>query len=149
MTTTAAESIRIRITESSQPKGLPSALPNHGPEEYVALLASPDHPEVGPLLLESRSAPVEPAASEGAGTSSSVLEEPEAGATATGGIPEAADEPHPRELTREEGQRLLNERARRYLGMSGEEFRRRYEAGDLDPDNDNVLRVAMLLPLGR
>jgi hypothetical protein len=136
MTTTAAESIRIRITESSQPEGLPSALPNHGPDEYVALLVPPDHPEVGPLLLESRSAPVKPAT------------RPEAGATARGEIPDAADEPHPRELTREEGQRLLDERARRYLGMSGEEFRRRYEAGELDSDNDHVLGLALLLPLG-
>jgi hypothetical protein len=62
-------------------------------------------------------------------------------------VPEAADEPRARELTREEGRRLLDERARRFLGMSGEEFRRRYEAGELDPDNDHVLGVALLLPL--
>jgi hypothetical protein len=52
-------------------------------------------------------------------------------------------------LSREQGQELLDQRARQFLGMSGEEFRRRYEAGELDPDNDNVLRVAMLLPFGR
>jgi hypothetical protein len=66
---------------------------------------------------------------------------------ATGAVSEAAEEPRARELTREEGRRLLDERARRFLGMSGEEFRRRYEAGELDPDNDHVLGVALLLPL--
>jgi hypothetical protein len=66
---------------------------------------------------------------------------------ATGAISEAAEEPRARELTQEEGRRLLDERARRFLGMSGEEFRRRYEAGELDPDDDHVLGVALLLPL--
>jgi len=66
---------------------------------------------------------------------------------ATGAITDAADEPRARELTREEGQRLLDQRARRFLHMSGEEFRRRYAAGELDPDDDHVLGVALLLPL--
>jgi hypothetical protein len=60
---------------------------------------------------------------------------------------DAAEEPRPRELTREQGRRLLDERARRFLRMSGEEFRRRYRAGELDPDDDHVLGVALLLPL--
>jgi hypothetical protein len=64
-------------------------------------------------------------------------------------VAEAAEEPRPRELTREEGQRLFDQRARRFLGMSGKEFIRRYDAGELDPDDDNVLRVALLLPFGR
>jgi len=59
------------------------------------------------------------------------------------------DEPQPRELTREEGLALIDERAQRFLGISGKEFRRRYEAGELDADaDDDVLRLAMLLPLG-
>jgi hypothetical protein len=62
-------------------------------------------------------------------------------------VSEAADEPRPRELTREQGRRLVDQRARRFLGISGKEFRRRYEAGELDPDNDHVLGVALLLPL--
>jgi hypothetical protein len=66
---------------------------------------------------------------------------------ATRATTDAADEPRPRELTREEGRRLVDQRARRFLGISGKEFRRRYEAGELDPDNDHVLGVAMLLPL--
>ncbi len=66
---------------------------------------------------------------------------------ATGAVTDAADEPRARELTREEGQRLLDQRARRFLGISGDEFRRRYGAGELDPDDDHVLGVALLLPL--
>jgi len=44
---------------------------------------------------------------------------------------------------------VFDERAQRLLGMGGEEFRRRWEAGELDPDDDRVLRLAMLLPLGQ
>jgi hypothetical protein len=51
-------------------------------------------------------------------------------------------------VSAEEGRAIIDERAKRFLGISGEEFRRRYEAGDLDPNDDNVLRVALLLPLG-
>jgi hypothetical protein len=68
---------------------------------------------------------------------------------ATRVVTEAAEEPRPRELTSEEGKRLFDERARRFLGMSGKEFVRRYDAGELDADDDNVLRVALLLPFGR
>lgn len=53
-----------------------------------------------------------------------------------------------RELTPEQGRQILDDKARQYLGLSGDEFRARWEAGDLDPDADpNVMRVAMLLPL--
>ncbi len=52
-----------------------------------------------------------------------------------------------RELSREEGWALLDERARHYLKMSAEEFIRVWEAGDFEnPDRPEVLRVAMLLP---
>jgi hypothetical protein len=147
MTTTAAES--IHIIEPSRPERRPSALPDHDPEEYVALLLPPAHPEVGPLLVESHSAPFEHADREGAGAYSSAPQVPEARAIPTQVIQEAAEEPGPRQLTREEGQRLFDERARRFLGMSGREFKRRYEAGELDPNDDNVLRLALLLPFGR
>ncbi|MGH2354540.1 MAG: hypothetical protein ACRDJN_23275 [Chloroflexota bacterium] len=52
-------------------------------------------------------------------------------------------------LTPEEGQRLLDEQARRYLGMSGAEFVRAWKAGKFaaDPDRPEVVRLAMLLPL--
>ncbi len=53
-----------------------------------------------------------------------------------------------RELSPVEGERLLDEQARCYLGMSGEDFARRWAAGELDADeHPDVMRVAMLLPL--
>jgi hypothetical protein len=51
----------------------------------------------------------------------------------------------------EEGRALLNEQARRYLGISGDEFVRKWDAGEF-PDADRqpgVMRDAMLLPLVR
>lgn len=45
------------------------------------------------------------------------------------------------------GKRLLDRQARRYLKMSGAEFRAKYRAGELpDPDRSEVIRVAMLIP---
>jgi hypothetical protein len=59
-------------------------------------------------------------------------------------------EPQPKELSAEEGRQLFDQRARQFLGMSGEEFVRRYDAGELDPDaDDDVCRMAMLLPFWR
>lgn len=53
-----------------------------------------------------------------------------------------------RELSAAEGERLLDEQTRRYLGMTGAEFARRWAAGKLDPDDQpEVMRMAMLLPL--
>lgn len=53
-----------------------------------------------------------------------------------------------RELSVEEGARLLDEQARRYLHMSGKDFARRWSTGEIDPDSHpDVMRVAMLLPL--
>jgi hypothetical protein len=50
-------------------------------------------------------------------------------------------------LTLEEGRALLDAQARQYLHMSGEEFARRWRAGDIvDPDRPEVIRVSMLLP---
>lgn len=62
---------------------------------------------------------------------------------------EALPEPQPRELTAEQARRLFDERARQRTGLSGEEFVRAWEAGELDPDDDDVLAVWMLLPLAR
>ncbi|MGH3089357.1 MAG: hypothetical protein ACRDSJ_18850 [Rubrobacteraceae bacterium] len=48
----------------------------------------------------------------------------------------ANDDGHVRQLTREEGRELLDRHARRYLGISGEEFIRRWDAGEYgDPDD--------------
>jgi hypothetical protein len=53
------------------------------------------------------------------------------------------------ELTPEQAAAQLDARARHYLGISGEEFRRRWQAGAFpDADDPKVTRVAMLLPPG-
>ena len=54
-----------------------------------------------------------------------------------------------RVLTRDQGLALLDEKARRYLGVSGPGFVQRWYAGhyDDDPDRPEVRRVAALLPL--
>jgi len=53
-----------------------------------------------------------------------------------------------RELSPEESDQLVDEKARKYLGMSGEEFERRLKSGEIDiDDSPDVTRVAMLLPL--
>ncbi|MGH2354967.1 MAG: hypothetical protein ACRDI2_24550 [Chloroflexota bacterium] len=56
--------------------------------------------------------------------------------------------PPAREATPEDGLAMLDRRARRYLGISGEEFLRRWRAGDYaaDPDQTGVMEVATLLP---
>lgn len=55
------------------------------------------------------------------------------------------------ELTQEEAYALLDREARRHLGMSAEEFIAAWEKGefDEDPDQPNVMYVAMLLPLAQ
>ena len=51
-------------------------------------------------------------------------------------------------MTREEGLQLLDRQARKFLGMSGEEFVRRYREGKFENSHRlEVARVAMLLPL--
>jgi hypothetical protein len=53
-----------------------------------------------------------------------------------------------KELSLEEGRRLLDKQARRYLNMSGDEFIKKWESGEFDddPDRPEVMEVAMLLP---
>jgi len=52
-------------------------------------------------------------------------------------------------LTAQQAGDAIDHAARRYLGRSGVEFRRAWEAGefDADPDRPEVMRVAALLPL--
>ena len=51
-------------------------------------------------------------------------------------------------VSAQEGRDLLDRQARKYLDMSGDEFVRKYRAGELeDPDRTDVLRVATLIPL--
>jgi hypothetical protein len=50
-------------------------------------------------------------------------------------------------ITREEGIAILDRQARKYLGISGEEFVRKYRAGEIeDPDRSEVMRVSILIP---
>ena len=57
---------------------------------------------------------------------------------------------HVGELTREEGQALFDARARAALGISGEEFLRRWDAGEYaNVDRSEVIRVALLIPFAR
>ena len=54
-------------------------------------------------------------------------------------------------MTAEEGREMFDQVARRRLGMSGDEFIRRWDAGEFDgePERLDVMDVAMLLPLVR
>jgi len=50
-------------------------------------------------------------------------------------------------ITREEGVKILDRQARKYLNMSGPEFARAFCAGDLDTEDRNVIRIYFLLGL--
>jgi hypothetical protein len=54
-------------------------------------------------------------------------------------------------LTPEEAWASFDRAARRYLGISGEEFIAAWEAGrfDDDPDRPELIRVSLLRPVGR
>jgi hypothetical protein len=55
-----------------------------------------------------------------------------------------------RELTIDEGWRVLDARAQRYLRISGDEFLRRWDQGQYrGEDSPEVLRVVMALPFIR
>ncbi len=58
---------------------------------------------------------------------------------------------HVKDLTAEEGWQLFDNAARFYLNISGEEFIRRWDEGyyDEDPDQPEVMSLAMLLPFAR
>jgi hypothetical protein len=59
---------------------------------------------------------------------------------------EEQDEAQVVELTPEEGRSLFDREAQRLLGVGGEEFVTRYEAGEYGDDDPRIMRVAMLLP---
>lgn len=51
-------------------------------------------------------------------------------------------------VSQAEGAKILDRQARKHLGMSGEDFVRKYEAGEIEhADRADVIRVAMLIPL--
>lgn len=56
-----------------------------------------------------------------------------------------------RRLTAREARRLFDREARRHLGISGQEFLRRWDTGQFNgkADTSPVRRVAMLMPFGR
>ncbi len=58
-------------------------------------------------------------------------------------------EPGVMELTREEGREMLDERTRRMLGMTLQEFEAAYDAGTLDMERPEVQHLVMLLPFAR
>ena len=54
------------------------------------------------------------------------------------------------EVSPEEGWQIFDTQARKYLGMSGEEFLRKWDANEIeDPDRSDVLAVAFLIPYFR
>jgi hypothetical protein len=63
----------------------------------------------------------------------------------------AQKKPEPEDIfiSREEGWEILEENAQRLLGMSAEEFIRRWDSGELKVDRPKIVSVAMLLPLVR
>jgi hypothetical protein len=57
-------------------------------------------------------------------------------------------------LSREEGRALFDQRARDLLGISGDEFLRRWDAGEYDavaddPDHPEIMDLVMLRSFGR
>lgn len=57
-------------------------------------------------------------------------------------------------VTPEEGRELFDEQARRLMGMSGEEFLRRWDDGEFrdvttGPEHGKLIRLVMLIPFGR
>jgi hypothetical protein len=50
-------------------------------------------------------------------------------------------------ISKEEVMQILDRQARKYLGMSGEEFVRRYRSGETSElDHSDVTRLSMLIP---
>jgi hypothetical protein len=54
-------------------------------------------------------------------------------------------------LDQDEGRHLFDREAQRLLGISGDEFLRRWEAGeyDADPDRPEIMSLAMLIPFAQ
>ena len=53
--------------------------------------------------------------------------------------------PQIRELSDAEWERLADDKARQYFGISAAEFERRLDAGEINIEDPDVMRVAMLL----
>jgi hypothetical protein len=62
-------------------------------------------------------------------------------------LPDGDQAPDVRELSEAEGWEFLDQSARYHLGISGEEFVRRWQAGEYpDPDGTPAMHVVMALP---
>lgn len=63
----------------------------------------------------------------------------------------AGDREHVRYLTDDEGKHLFDEAVRREMGISGEEFLRRWDAGEWrdDPDHEPIMGLLFLMPFAR
>ncbi len=59
------------------------------------------------------------------------------------------NEPGVVELTQEEGRDLVDREARRVLGVGVDEFLTRYDAGELNLDDEDVFALVMLIPFAR
>lgn len=55
------------------------------------------------------------------------------------------------EMTREESRSLFDRQVRLALDMSGDEFLRKWDAGEFGEDTDRpeIMRLALLIPFGR
>jgi hypothetical protein len=59
----------------------------------------------------------------------------------------AREDGYVQELTDDEARELFDQAAQFYLGVSGEEFLKLWESGQYDdPDQPEIMNVAMLLP---
>lgn len=58
-------------------------------------------------------------------------------------------EPGISELDQEDGRAMLEERTKRLVGMTLEEFEAHYDAGTLDLESRKVRHLIMLLPFAR
>lgn len=63
----------------------------------------------------------------------------------------AAQHPQSYEMSPEEGRQLLDREAHEHFGISGEEFARKWDAGEFDDEEacPEAVRVAMLIPFAR
>ena len=58
-------------------------------------------------------------------------------------------EPGVVELSRQEGRGLVDRESRRVLGVGVDEFLARYDARELNLDDDDVLALVLLIPFAR
>ena len=59
------------------------------------------------------------------------------------------NEPGVVELSRDEGRKLVDREARRVFGVGVDEFLALYDAGELDPADEDGLDLVMLIPFAR